>query len=220
MNILYELPINMQKVRLRRDNHFSSDNPLYYPQPFNRYTAFLVCIRVEYPDPALPELNTAFKIPSPNDFVETPGFRGLGQLHRGLLDCFITLTNLVFAKFSIDAPKKEHFVAHTSKILCRMLERLDSPVSRSETFFRFAYAQRNLLYLLARYKWVTIYRDKFNGMNRPYPPVVNPTIVGAFTEQEDVADSLFHAGIPVWYTVTSRTFSQEWLSRQNGYQAI
>ncbi|KAL0567799.1 hypothetical protein V5O48_014192 [Marasmius crinis-equi] len=56
MNILYELPINLRKVRLRCDNHFGSDDPLFYPQPFDRQAAFRACIRVEYPDPALPQL--------------------------------------------------------------------------------------------------------------------------------------------------------------------
>ncbi|KAL0566788.1 hypothetical protein V5O48_015215 [Marasmius crinis-equi] len=200
MNILYEPPINLRKVRLRRDNHFGSDDPLFYPQPFDRQAAFRVCIRVEYPDPTLPQLDTAFKISGVDDFVKSPSFRGIGCLHRALLDRFITLTENIFAKFPIDAPKKEPFIAQTSIRLRRMLARLDSPASRSETFFRFAYAQRQVLYLLARYEWVYLYRPKYEGMSRTDPPAVNPTIVGAFAAHDSEADNLFHAGIPVWYS--------------------
>ncbi|KAL0562994.1 hypothetical protein V5O48_019085, partial [Marasmius crinis-equi] len=81
-----------------------------------------------------------------------------------------------------------------------MLNLLDNPASRTETFFRFACAQRHVLYLLARYEWVEKYRAQFEGVTREDPPVVNPTIVGAFAEQDANADNLYHAGIPVWYS--------------------
>ncbi|KAL0566025.1 hypothetical protein V5O48_015989 [Marasmius crinis-equi] len=200
MKILYEPPLNLRRVRFRRDNHFGVDDPLHHPQPFNRQLAFLACIRVPHDDPALPELDTAFKILGDSDFVESPGYRGLGRIHRALLDRFKYLSLLILAKFPVDAPKLDDFVRDISNHLRRMLDSLESPASRAETFFRFACAQRHALYLLARYEWVQVFRAKFEGKEYQDQRIVIPTIVGAFTSQEAEADSLFRAGIPVWYS--------------------
>ncbi|KAL0562993.1 hypothetical protein V5O48_019084, partial [Marasmius crinis-equi] len=105
MKILYEPPLNTRKVRLLRDNHFGINDPLHFPQPFNCQAAFLACICVPHPDPSLPGLDTAFKIPGEDDFVQSPGFHGLGRLHRRTLDRFITLSQLIIAKFPSDASK-------------------------------------------------------------------------------------------------------------------
>ncbi|KAL0056849.1 hypothetical protein AAF712_016537, partial [Marasmius tenuissimus] len=135
--------------------------------------AHLACIRVQFDQLDDPSLDTAWTVLTDKDFVKSP--------------------------FPPDAPQKDQVVGEGAAHLQRLLDRLDVPATKSETFLRFACAQRQLLELLARYEWVTIYWDKFEGKDVPETSVATQTIVGAFVEDEEPLDALFRAGIPVWY---------------------
>ncbi|KAL0564366.1 hypothetical protein V5O48_017680 [Marasmius crinis-equi] len=179
MAILYKPPLNECRVRMRRDRHFGSDDPLHYPQPWNRELAHLAVIRVQSNLHEEPCIDTAWHIPSTKDFVQSPGCGGLGRLDRRIRERFSTFC--------------------CSIQLNRLLDRLDCPASESQALLRFACAQRQALELLAWFDWVDRYKKLYMGKSYDRLPVVNNAIMGAFVEKLDDLDSLFHAGIPVWY---------------------
>ncbi|KAL0566092.1 hypothetical protein V5O48_015926 [Marasmius crinis-equi] len=189
----------MCRVWWRLGRHFSSDNPLHYPQPFNRSLAHLAVICVQTDLHEEPHIDTVWLMPSAKDFVQSPGCGGLCCLNRRICERFTTFSKAVLEKFPPEARDEDRLVGEESVQLKRLLDRLDSPASEDQTFLHFACAQCQALELLARYDWVTKYRKRYMGKDRGDAPVVNNTITGAFTEDLDELDSLFHAGIPVWY---------------------
>ncbi|KAJ3709985.1 hypothetical protein C8R42DRAFT_729717 [Lentinula raphanica] len=66
-NVLYAPPLSSRRVRLRRHFHFSHDDPLFYPQPFDETRPHLPLIRTPSPDPNHP-FAAAWLIPSAEDF--------------------------------------------------------------------------------------------------------------------------------------------------------
>ncbi|KAK1230693.1 hypothetical protein PQX77_006208 [Marasmius sp. AFHP31] len=189
MDILYKPPTGMCRVRLRRNNHFGPDDPLHHPQPFDRRHAHLAVLCVKGNAADNPLLETAWLIPKNTDFVECPSCGGLGPAHS-----------------------KDALVGEGTIQLNRLLDRLDAPASLKETFLRFAYAQRQVLKLLARYEWVRVYRAQYMRKDRGTPPEVSFGIMGAFTEDYDVLDSLYHAGIPVWFIRRLSTIAEVHIS--------
>ncbi|KAJ8092482.1 hypothetical protein PM082_023735 [Marasmius tenuissimus] len=199
MLMLYKPPTDLCRVQLRRDNHFGPDDLLHYPQPFNRMHAHLAVIRVKTDVVDDLPLETAWLIPEHKDFVECPSCSGLGRLDTRIRTSFASLCRDVLAKFPPEAHNNDGIVGEGSIHLKRLLDHLDAPASLNETFLRFACAQRQVLELLARFEWVSTYRTKFMGKDRGDAPGANLAIMGAFTEDYDALDSLYHAGIPVWY---------------------
>ncbi|KAJ3832416.1 hypothetical protein F5878DRAFT_496897, partial [Lentinula raphanica] len=53
-NVLFDPPLLSRRVRLRRDLHFSHDDPLFYPQPFDEHRPHLPLIRAPSTDPNHP----------------------------------------------------------------------------------------------------------------------------------------------------------------------
>ncbi|KAJ8074360.1 hypothetical protein PM082_009976 [Marasmius tenuissimus] len=199
MDLLYKPPTGLCRVRLRRDNHFGPDDPLYHPQPFDRQHAHLAVLRVKGSVLDDPLLETAWLIPKASNFVECPACGGLGRLDLRIRNQFTSLCLNVIAKFPSDAHTTDRLVGEGTIHLQRLLDQLDAPASQKDTFLRFSCAQRQVLELLARFEWVTVYRSKYMGKDRGCPLSVNMNVMGAFTEDYDVLDSLYHAGIPVWY---------------------
>ncbi|KAK1217024.1 hypothetical protein PQX77_020330 [Marasmius sp. AFHP31] len=199
MDLLYKPPTGLCRVRLRRDNHFGPDDPLHHPQPFDRRNAHLAVLRVKGNCADNPLLETAWLIPTTTDFVECPSCGGLGRLDLRIREKFTSLCRDVIAKFPSTAHSEDGLVGEGTIQLNRLLDRLDAPASLKETFLRFACAQRQVLELLARYEWVRVYRAKYMGKDRGIPPEVSFGVMGAFTEDYDALDSLYHAGIPVWF---------------------
>ncbi|KAJ3817238.1 hypothetical protein F5880DRAFT_1438979, partial [Lentinula raphanica] len=66
-NVLFYPSSSSRRVRLRRDLHFSHDNPLFYPQPFDELRPHLPLIRAPSPDPKHP-FTAAWVVPSDEHF--------------------------------------------------------------------------------------------------------------------------------------------------------
>ncbi|KAK1216463.1 hypothetical protein PQX77_020905 [Marasmius sp. AFHP31] len=98
--------------------------------------------------------------------------------------------------------REDPYVSTQSTQLRSLLERLESQwATESVTFLRFTSAQRQCLELLARLDWIEGYRERFMARGVEGKAVsVDQEIMGAFSDDLDVVDRLFHAGIPVWYT--------------------
>ncbi|KAJ3725174.1 hypothetical protein C8R42DRAFT_640081 [Lentinula raphanica] len=68
-DVLFAPPLGPRRVRLRRDLHFSHDDPLFYPQPFDELRPHLPLIRAASNDPKHP-FAAAWASPSEKDFEE------------------------------------------------------------------------------------------------------------------------------------------------------
>ncbi|KAJ3751751.1 hypothetical protein F5878DRAFT_699487, partial [Lentinula raphanica] len=66
-NVLFNPPLSSRRIRLRRHLHFSHDDPLFYPQPFNDHWPHLSLIQAPSADPNHP-FAAAWLIPSDEDF--------------------------------------------------------------------------------------------------------------------------------------------------------
>ncbi|KAG7090327.1 hypothetical protein E1B28_011923 [Marasmius oreades] len=206
MDYLYAPPINERRVRLRKDLHFGEDDPLLFPQPFNRNIAHLSVIQLPSTDKQNPHY-AAWARPQITDFEERATLdicTGMGRLYRGFYWAFDTMASRVLER--AESKKEDRYVTSQSTHLRQLMERLESQwATRMVTFQRFALAQRHYLELLARLDWIDKFRGRYmdgnvsgGGVSDGVP--VDGRVVGAFADDQDVVDRLFHAGIPVWYT--------------------
>ncbi|KAJ3737886.1 hypothetical protein EV360DRAFT_91149, partial [Lentinula raphanica] len=71
-SVLFQPPISTRHVRLRRDLHFSHDDPLFYPQPFDELRPHLPLIRAPSTDPDHP-FAAAWQLPLDEHFDAEAG---------------------------------------------------------------------------------------------------------------------------------------------------
>ncbi|KAK1224724.1 hypothetical protein PQX77_012356 [Marasmius sp. AFHP31] len=202
MDVLYTPPINECRVRLRKALHFGQDDPLFHPQPFNRPIAHLAIVRTPSPDPDH-RLSAAWVRPTSEDFEQRAALdvcEGLGRLSRALYWRFHAMASEILDRSA--SKREDPYVSTQSTQLRSLLERLESQwATESVTFLRFTSAQRQCLELLARLDWIEGYRERFMARGVEGKAVsVDQEIMGAFSDDLDVVDCLFHAGISVWYT--------------------
>jgi hypothetical protein len=193
-------PRLMCRVRWRQGLHFGPDDPLFLPQPFNKAVPHLALIMPPSCDPQ-DKYYYAWARPTKAEFVPDdicPGEVGLGRLesqfHKGLKSLAKQLLK------QIPENTKDNFVLEGSANLHRLLDRLQILSTCKELFLRVACAQRQLIELHARLryineKWETRFREA--KLHKKAPDIVD--VVGAFTEDLDALDALYYAGIPVWF---------------------
>lgn len=206
-SVIYRPPLNLCRVRLRAGRHFGPDDPLYSPQPFVQAIGHLSVIRSPSSDPAHP-LALAWLQPSSDHFVlnDHPGSvcKGLGTLSRELFDRFQETCQAAISE--IPKSNADSYLVDYPTHLQRCLDRLESiPACREDVFLLFAYAQRLLLEMVARNEWTVLHRGRLDAARQRMKqgPVLD--VIGAFTEDMNVADILFYAGIPVWYVRPAAT---------------
>ncbi|KAK1233985.1 hypothetical protein PQX77_002825 [Marasmius sp. AFHP31] len=201
MDALYPPPIGLARVRYRKKLHFGQDDPLFHPQPFNRSIAHLALIPLPSCDPNH-KLRHAWVIPTADDFEPRAALDicpGLGKLALSLRSSFEFM--VVDALERSKEHKDDFYICNQSMQLRFLLGRLDTQwATQSDTFLRFATAQRQFLELVARLDWIHNYRDRFMRPNDDPKDAAVPGIMGAFADSPEVAEALFQLGIPVWYT--------------------
>ena len=79
--------------------------------------------------------------------------------------------------------------------LQRLLQRLTRPASRSDCFTTLFLLQRTYLEFSAAYSWTTDFSFRCRQRSTVWD---TEHVLGAFTDDLNTADMLFHAGIPVW----------------------
>jgi hypothetical protein len=191
---------------MREGIHFMDDDPMLYPQIFVREVGFLSVI-------ARPTnqgtLSTAFYKPTEQDFeLQHPNrhWSAIGKLSPILWAKSKLMVDELHNKFRrsilTSAPDDlDVLVRNTARlmeydvVLQRLLQRLTFPSSRKTCFTVFSILQRTYLEFHACYNWVTKYQRRCSQRNIKHDIL---DVVGAFTDDWDVADALFYAGIPVW----------------------
>lgn len=179
---------------------------MLYPQPYLEEVPFLTVI----PKPSVRgAISVAFHKPTSSDFVlkdPTRPWLAVGHL-TPLLSAQVKLMVLeLHEKYRKSILKSspddvDTLVRKTDRLMDydvaiqRLLQRLSLPSPPDYCFMTLSLLQRSCLEFTALFKWVTTYRARCNSRTTKWDTL---DVVGAFTDDLDVADGLFHAGIPVW----------------------
>jgi hypothetical protein len=187
----------MCQVRQRKDRHFGPDDPIFYPQPFSFPLGHFSLIRT--PRLSIEEtLYYAWVLPTSADFVaSTSGVNCFGKLSAKFITGLQTMCQAVLG----NSPKNSddpHIMDYTGTV-GRIVEQLEAAASQEVTFQRVAFIQHKVLELDARVRWLgKTWQDKLADARARRKKHLTMDVVGAFVENLEDADLLFHAGIPVW----------------------
>ena len=211
-NVVYVPPMGTCCVCMKKGFHFAEDDPMLYPQLYVAEVAYLSVIprrpspqafTTDHPD------SMAFYQPSDTDFLlkhpERP-WLGLGHLIPSVTSelkaMVLSLHHTFRASIVTHCPTdidtsvaKDERLHHYDLALQRLLQRLSLPSSRHEYFALVAVMQHVYLEFKAVLTWLRVYQDRFKSRVNPLPV---EHVVGAFTDDLDVADALFYASILVW----------------------
>ncbi|KAF5379939.1 hypothetical protein D9757_010255 [Collybiopsis confluens] len=198
-SILYRAP-HLCHVRLCCNFHFGMDDPKLFPQPYDPELPHL-CIT---PAPSTNRDHPYFfgwLAPEASDFYIVNTGRteveSLGKLVSGLLSGLKKLHQTALER--VPEATRDPILVDLKAKARLLLFLLDSVATLSVTFARTAYLQRLCLELVARSLWISNewavrMSDAKFGIRHPIEEVV-----GAFTENYQELDLLFHMGIPVWH---------------------
>ncbi|KAG7086689.1 hypothetical protein E1B28_002627 [Marasmius oreades] len=185
---------------MRKDRHFGRDDPILFPQPFVPAAAHLAVVRV----PSLTgPFTIAWLVPSENDFKPSDDTfcAGFGVFDTRTRSHLVKLAETVVKDLPANH-QEDYYMKNNLEQLRRLLDRLQLAAPKEEVFLRFRCAQRHLLELDARSRWVTKYRAKF-GMARElgqeHTVLADENLMGAFTDNLDDLENLFQSHIPVYY---------------------
>lgn len=190
-------PVIETRVNLRRFNNFGKDDPLLWPQVFNRQVAHLAVIPTPYSLPT-PELASAWYIPKNADFIieEYDSIEGLKTFSSTLVASMESMSALLeaqVAKLADDERQGLTLILFTTLLSLR--ERLPLPATEKRLILLVSYFQRVCLELYARIQWICKWRVRERGTGT-YE--VDGTVMGAFTDDLTNANYLYRLGIPVW----------------------
>ncbi|THU82091.1 hypothetical protein K435DRAFT_872672 [Dendrothele bispora CBS 962.96] len=174
MDLVYSPRFTPCSTRMRRDYHFGTDDPMYFPQPFNMTVGHLAIIPAPSPD-SFHNHALAWYRPKPDDFIPHTSC----QPSRP------------------DNIKNDRYVRDGRTALQRLVERLQLAATQDESLLLLANIQRQYLELYARLEWLDKYLPRILGQERTHS--VESRLMGAFAYTPDDLQRLFHAGIPVWY---------------------
>ncbi|KAF9262311.1 hypothetical protein L218DRAFT_439429 [Marasmius fiardii PR-910] len=108
--------------------------------------------------------------------------------------------------------REDFYMSSNMEQLRRLLDRLELAAPK-EVLLRFRCAQRHILELDARIRWVAKYRARYGTPSgKDGPGLADEKIMGAFTDNLDELKNLFQLNIPVYY---ARTFSRAGDARIN-----
>ncbi|THU86473.1 hypothetical protein K435DRAFT_868264 [Dendrothele bispora CBS 962.96] len=201
MNLVYSPRFTPCLTRMRRDYHFGTDDPMYFPQPFNMTVGHLAIIPAPSPD-SFHNHALAWYRPKPDDFVphtSNPLGSSLGKLSVVLIARIETTTNrlITSALGRSENVKNDRYVRDGRTALQRLVEQLQLAATKDESLLLLANIQRQYLELYARLEWLDKYLPRILGQERTHS--VESRLMGAFAYLPDDLQRLFHAGIPVWY---------------------
>ncbi|KAJ3970823.1 hypothetical protein EV361DRAFT_992937 [Lentinula raphanica] len=200
-DVLFEPPLSSRRVRLRRDLHFSHDDPLFYPQPFNELLPHLTLIRAPSPDPNHPFAAAWMKPLEIELDVDNGGMLyDAGVLDTGFYLRIKSLANHVLQAVPSNLNDMDPYLTQGALQVNRMLQALLMAAPRKMINLRVALLQRNILELDAhiRYRsqsWTAAINK--NRLSGKIPALLD--VIGAFTDDLTILDTLYYLGIPVWF---------------------
>ncbi|KAJ3966182.1 hypothetical protein EV361DRAFT_936342 [Lentinula raphanica] len=194
--VLFAPPLGPRRVRLRRNLHFSHDDPLFYPQPFDEERPHLPLIRAPSIDPKHPFV-AAWQSPSEEDFEEVGD-----MLHDACIlnnDFYLrikTLANTITETVTLNDNESDVYLEQGTSQIQRMLSILLAAASRENIRTRVAFLQRNILEIDARIRYRS---QRWADASCRNEDPVRLDVIGAFTDDLSTLHTLYNLGIPVWY---------------------
>ena len=210
MNVIHA-PIPVCRTRMRQNYSFGKDDPLLWPQPFYLPVGHLAVIPVPMESPPY-HLRLAWYTPSPADIISVTDSALVGT---GNLALYLTneLTNMctellqrisqLESKHRVDA-----VITQTKSQLKKYLERLSMRGTRNELCLLISCIQRVFLGLYARVEWLVKWFPCLSDPDQSHASEVDDSVMGAFTDNLDIAGDLFRLGIPLWLVRPKSTFHQ------------
>lgn len=182
-----------------KQNHFGRDDPRLWPQPFDKAAGHLAVI----PSPQVSDtqpLYWAWYQPLLSNFLPFPvvGLSGMVQLSMSVQEHMMEMCATISASvLSLDQDlQHDRLLTQTCDQLRKYLEQLGEPNCRNVAALQLACVQRMALELHSQVQWLWKWLPWLYEIDSHFE--VDPTIMGAFTRDLDVASNLFRVGIPMW----------------------
>ncbi|KAJ7575118.1 hypothetical protein C8J56DRAFT_1064013 [Mycena floridula] len=204
---IYTPPLGECSISLKVNHHFGVHDPMVYPQPFVPEVGYLAAMAEYQHSPHSPlylkPTEVPFYIPTDDDFIlkdPSSSWNKLGTLRTVVREA---ITNVVRMstydlKTSIhSAIRDDERIIQYDLTMQSLCQRLLRPAPKKEAFALLANLNRVYLESQARKLWVSVIKPRLESSNnKVHPP---EPVIGAFTDDFDIANHLFRAGIPVWY---------------------
>ncbi|KAJ3964176.1 hypothetical protein EV361DRAFT_980183, partial [Lentinula raphanica] len=199
--ILFDPPTPSRCVRLRRHLHFSHDDPLFYPQPYNEQYPHLPFIRVPSAD-ANHRFAIAWVQPSDDHFDDSAEdiLAGGGILNNDFYLRLKGLAEFILNDMTSLTTKSDVYVQQGALQISRMLELLQIAAFKEDIFFRIAFLQRNMLELDARIRYLKRRQHNPSLKSRQTSVPQCLDVIGAFADNFFTLAALYENGIPVWFS--------------------
>jgi hypothetical protein len=180
-------------------NNFGMDNPSYWPQPFHPIIGHLAVIPCPQSSPNH-ELYYAWYEPQPSNFVplQRTGMVGIGSLAPVIISGVQNMCDKLLGEIQKipSTQQQDQYLVSQCNQICKLIERLSLPGSEAHVFLQLSCLQCVFLKTFARLQWTVFWWPCLYDVDQSFP--VDPHVMGAFTEDLDIAANLFRMGIPVW----------------------
>jgi hypothetical protein len=196
-------PWGIRNVRLRKNFRYGFDDPTQWPQAYVHEFRHLAAIPVKPSDPQDP-LSIMWWDLHKDDFVLEGGsiVDGLGRISRHRFAPFeearramVTRVYSHVSSHSVPSPKLHPLL----KSLNHTCARIDTiPSTLSEAQFGLTEFQRLYLELHGLLDFLEIYLPRIDSTSSE--PPAPTSCIGAFTSNPQIAQDLFDAGLPVYFT--------------------
>jgi hypothetical protein len=216
------LPLEASSVTLRADGHYAEDDYLLWPQPWNENYCHLSVIRKK---PQATEDDPNWFMWQPFDHREfhwsdrESCVGGIGRLRKETAEQIaICIDRLKKETMDEELHRKLGLPTSTLDLLNTYRLRMEStftrfrgrPCSEEEANRGWVEVQRTWHSLHALWAYLTVYRERMRGRQTPAVySTEDPPFMGAFTNDEHVAQLLHLAGIPVWLIRKISSFTSQ-----------
>ncbi|KAK7045508.1 hypothetical protein VNI00_007340 [Paramarasmius palmivorus] len=189
-------------IRMRKDYHFGEEDPLYFPQLFNKDVPHLAVISLPSVQNSHPH-TIAWIRPKDSDFIplsqpNSPGLcTGLGLLREKLRSKMSKAFHTLMEHNIHYLPPARHdpFIEGYISAIQFMQVQLKCPMDQERTYRTWAICQRVYLELQARFTWIAKYADGTRTMEKDTELA---SVIGALVDNIETATYLYTLRIPLW----------------------
>lgn len=193
-------PISICETRLRKANNFAKDDPSWWPQPYHDTIGHLAVIPCPSDSQSHP-LCYAWYQPAGSDFelVQTPGLSRVVCLAPSVSFEVTYMCDTLRESISAlpEALRNDSYLRTGRDRMRKYCERLSQPGAREVVALLLACLQRSFLETYGRWQWLVKWKPRKKDVDTQFP--VDSSVMGAFTDDYDIAADLFRMGIPLWF---------------------
>lgn len=193
-------------VAVMPDGHYGAADPLHWPQNLAADTRFPWLVAIMKKPDVTDTRACMWRVLTPADFLPVPrGTTGLGTVSEDALRPLVKLVRDLtsFVRHCSDASSHDRTLTWLASSMRHALDRLDSPASYRDLVRQHASVQRFYLYTCAWLDWHIGLFKLFPAPTSTYQCPPTSAMMGCVTTSEPFTQSLFNAGVPVWYARTA-----------------